>query len=163
MSNRGHSASPAWTARLPAWAQPRPAPPTGDPASRDVRSIETVLVLVVGLVLAAAVVWDVARQTRVNGRVAADKRTWEAYTHKKVKKLTVRLLLRGTTEFVCAPATSKVERPCLMIAGPTRGGLRVVQGGYFLPPKREDRYVWRYGCFGRPARVHACGGAAPPA
>jgi hypothetical protein len=161
----GRPAPPAearWTARLPAWARPRAMPSGGDPAGPDVRGIETVLVILVGCVLAAAVAWDVDRQTGVNTRVAADKATWTAYSHRKVKKLGVRLLLRGTTDFVCAPSTSKLPRLCLMIAGPTRAGRRPIQGGYYLPPKREDRFISRYACFGLPARRHLCGAKAPP-
>lgn len=150
-----------WIARLPRWARPRATPPGGDPAGRDVRSIETILVLGVGLVLAAAVVWDVARQVRVNRREDIDKKTWVAYTHKQAKNLSIRLLQRGTTDFVCSPPTSRLPRQCLMVAGATRGGLRTVQGGYYVPAQRDDRYSVRYGCFGVPARRHLCGARGP--
>jgi hypothetical protein len=146
---------------LPGWAAPRPAPADGrDPAGPSMRMIETAILILVGLVLTAAVAWDVGRQTRVNERVAADKATWRAYTHRalKGKTLTVRTLLRGTTDFACGPPVSgATQRLCLMLAGPTQASRRTIAGGYYLPLKRQDRFISRYGCFGLPARRHLCG------
>ena len=86
------------------------------------------LMLVVVFVMCPTITeTNLARQTRVNTRVAADKRTWVAYNHRKVKGLNVRLLLRGSTDFVCAPLLSKLQRPCLMISGPI--ALRAIGSG----------------------------------
>lgn len=159
---RPHSRRSPW----PAWAEPRETPPSGDPAGRDTRAIETVLVVLVGLVLAAAVVWDVVRQTHVNVRTAADRATWRAYTHRNFKNLDVRTLLRGTTDFVCASTNTQhpAARFCLMLSGPVRANRRtVIEGGYYAEPFRTDSYPYRWGCFGVPAQRHLCGlKSAPP-
>ncbi len=151
--------------RLPALLAPRSVPPSGDPAGRDVRGIETAVVLLIGLILLVAVVHDVARQTSINIRVSADKNTWRLYAHRRDKKLDVRLLPHGTTEYLCqsTPLTLSARAPrlCLMIDGPMRRGLRTVEGGYYVPPLREDRYATRTRCFGLPATRHLCGGKAP--
>lgn len=148
------------TLRLPVWAAPRNPPGDGrDPAGPNTRMIETAVLILVGLVLSAAVAWDVVRQTHVNMRAAADKATWRAYTHRDLrsKTLTVRTLLRGTTDFACGPpAAGATNRLCLMIVGPTRASRRTIAGGYYVPLKRQDRFVVRYGCFGLPARRHLC-------
>ena len=152
---------------LPEWAAPRDMPPSGDPAGRDTRAIETVIVVLIGVVLAAAVVRDVVRQTHVNERTAADRATWRAYTHRKVKNLDVRTLERGTTDFVCASTNPQrpLPRLCLMVSGPVRGGRRAIAGGYYLEPFRKDAYPYRWSCFGVPAGRSLCGlrSAPPPA
>ena len=151
-------------ARLPAWAAPRDTPSGGDPAGRDTRAIETIIVVVIGLVLAAAVIRDVVRQTHVNERTSADRATWRAYTHRKVKNLDVRTLERGTTDFVCASTNPQrpVARFCLMLSGPVRANRRTVDGGYYLAPFRKDSYPYRWGCFGVPAQRTLCGLRSPP-
>ncbi len=151
--------------RLSPRLAPRPAPAGGDPAGRDVRGIETAVVLLIGLVLLVAVVHDVSRQTSINIRVSADKSTWRLYAHRRDKKLDVRLLPHGTTDYLC-PSTplavrARAPRLCLMIDGPIRRGLRTVEGGYYVPPLRQDRYITRSGCFGLPATTHLCGAKAP--
>jgi len=153
--------------RLPRWAQPRPEA-HGDPAGRDLRGIETALLIILGLVLAVAVVHDVVLQVRLNTRESADRTTWRAYEHRYVKVLDVRTLEHGTIDFVCLPSLTKTAaereiRPCLMISGPIVNGHRTVDGGYFIPPKRADRYQYRYGCFGLPAQRQLCGLRSPPA
>lgn len=121
--------------------------------------IETAILVLIGLVLAAAVTWDVVRQTHVNERQAVDKGLWRAYTHRNLrnKTLTVRTLLRGTTDFACGPpAPRATNRLCLMITGPAAASRRTIAGGYYVPLKRQDRFAVRYGCFGLPASRHLC-------
>lgn len=154
--------------RAPAWVQARPEA-HGDPAGPETRMIETAIVILVGLILAVAVVYDVVRQVGVNTRQSADRNTWRAYTHQKRKNVSVRGLLRGDTDFVCQPAPLTAAAPteqrlCLMVIGPVRARRRTVAGGYYLQGRREDRYVNRYACFGLPATRRLCGlGTAPPA
>jgi hypothetical protein len=164
--------------RLPAWAAPRAQADGGDPAGHLVRWVETAAAIAIGLVLAVAVVHDVARQVRINKRVSADKQTWLAYAvprsipyaQSQYKRLGVRLLERGTTDFVCQPTALthvlavREQRLCLMVSGPVRSsGTRTIDGGYYVLPSREDRYANRYRCFGLMAQRHECGLKAIPA
>lgn len=152
--------------RLPAWLAPRPQADR-DPASRDVRAIESVILILLGLLLAAAVVYDVALQVRVNKRESADRATWRAYSHVTYVKtrLDVRTLERGTTDFVCrststvAAQISGQVRLCLMVSGPVVHGVRRIDGGYYIPGKRRDSFAYRWGCFGLPAEQGLCGAA----
>jgi hypothetical protein len=152
---------------LPAWAAPRNPPGDGrDPAGPSLRMIETAILILVGLVLTVAVAWDVVRQTHVNVRTAADRATWRAYAHRDLhnKTLTVRTLLRGTTDFTCGPPVrGATNRLCLMMVGPTHVSRRTVAGGYYVPLKRQDRFIVRYGCFGLAASRHLCAHRTAPA
>lgn len=153
--------------RLPRWAAPR-AQGDRDPAGRDVRAIETTIMVLIGLLLAVAVTYDVVLQVRLNTRETADRATWRAYEHVSYVKtrLDVRTLEHGTTDFVCR-STSTVAtqiahqvRQCLMISGPTVNDRRQIDGGYYLAPKASDRFLYRYGCFGLPAERKLCGAAS---
>ncbi len=166
MSSTSATAETTRRPRLPAWIAPRPQSDR-DPASRDVRAIETTILVLLGLLLAAAVVWDVVLQVRLNKREFADRVTWLAYAHvADIKtRLDIRPLERGTTDYVCrATSTNATQalhqvRLCLMISGPAVRGRRHVDGGYYIPPKRRDLYSYRYGCFGVPAENAFCGAA----
>lgn len=170
MSSPSTTAGPSRRLRLPDWAAPRPQGDR-DPASRDVRAIESAILLLVGLLLAAAVVYDVALQVRLNTRESADRATWRAYAHVTYVKtrLDVRTLEHGNTDFVCR-STSTVAaqaahqvRLCLMISGATVNDRRTIDGGYYIPPRAADRYSYRYGCFGLPAQRALCGAASAAA
>jgi hypothetical protein len=135
-----------------------------------VRLIETTLLILFGLLLAAATVNDIARQTHVNQRLIDDVRTWRAYTHHDYHNLTIEQALfgeRSQREVVCgntAPGEPKSRvQICLAIWGPVAGGRRVVHGGWYLPANsEEDLRRHRYGCFG-PASRGMCPTAAQAA
>jgi len=167
MSAPSTAAGPPRRLRLPSWAAPRPQRER-DPASRDVRTIESTILVLIGLLLAVAVVYDVVHQVRLNTRESADRATWRTFAHvSDVKtRLDVRTLERGTTDFVCR-STSTVAaiaahqlRLCLMISGPIVDGRRHIDGGYYIPPQTSDRYAYRYGCFGLPAQRALCGASS---
>jgi hypothetical protein len=140
----------AW---LPAWLRPLREERHGT-GSR--RLVETTLLLIVGLILAVASVNDLVRAVHVNQRLIADLRTWRHYTGHDYKNISTDQELLGTAtkrDVLCGntePGPPK-RRPqiCLVIAGPTRNGMREVLGGWYLPPDIEDDVrSLRHGCFG---------------
>jgi cell division protein FtsL len=128
-----------------------------------VRLIETTLLVLLGLLLAAATVHDVVRQTHVNQRLIYDLHSWRAYTHHDYHNLSIEQTLfgeRSQREVVCGNTTPGAPKSrtqiCLAIWGPVRDGRRAVHGGWYLPPKtEEDLRRHRYGCFG-PASAGIC-------
>jgi hypothetical protein len=166
MSSPAASAPAPRRSWLPAWAAHRPEGER-DPASRDVRAVETTIIALIGLLLAVAVVYDVVHQVKLNTRTTADRATWRAYEHVSDPKtrLDVRTPLRGTTDYVCR-STSTVAavalhqvRLCLQVSGPNVNDRRRIEGGYYLAPHASDRAPYRYGCFGAPADESLCGAA----
>jgi hypothetical protein len=121
-----------------------------------VRLIETTVLVLAGLLLAAATLADVHRQVHINQRLIADELTWRAYTGHDYHNLAIdqRLLGEGSQhEVVCgntAPGAPKSQKQiCLAIWGPVVNGKRTIHGGWRLPPKLEqDVRSKRYGCFG---------------
>lgn len=124
------------------------------------RLIETTLLVLLGVLLAAATINDVVRQTHTNQRLIADLRTWRVYTRHDFRDLSIEQTLYGEAgeraqrEVVCGntlagPPKTKTQL-CLAIAGPVRAGRRSVQGGWYLPAHTdEDLRRYRYGCFGQ--------------
>jgi hypothetical protein len=129
------------------------------------RLIETTLLILLGLLLAAATINDVARQTHVNQRLIDDLHTWRLYTHHDYRNLSIEQTLygeRSQREVVCGNTTPGAPKArvqiCLAIWGPTVDGKRVVHGGWYLPADtEEDLRRHRYGCFG-PATRGMCPG-----
>jgi hypothetical protein len=127
------------------------------------RLIETTLLVLIGLLLAAATINDVARQTHVNQRLIDDLSTWRAYTHHNYHNLSIEQTLfgeRSQREVVCGNTTPGAPKTrvqlCLAIWGPVTDGKRVVHGGWYLPAHtEEDLRRHRYGCFG-PASAGLC-------
>jgi hypothetical protein len=146
-------------AGLPGWARPRDVEPRG---TGQTRLVETTVLLLVGLLLVVATVNDVVRQTHVNHRLAADLRTWRAYTGHAYHNLSVEQNQsgRGTREVICGNTTpgGPKERVqiCLLIIGAVVDGRRTVAGGWYLPAKHEDTRGSRYGCFGSAAGARLC-------
>jgi cell division protein FtsL len=129
---------------------------------RRVRLIETTLLVLVGILLAAGVVNDVVRQTHVNHRLIADLRTWRTTTGHDYHNLTVEQTVFGetsTTDVVCGntiPGAPKSKvQVCYVVGGPTVDGRREVRGGWYLPAyAEEDLPTARYGCFGPDGAGH---------
>jgi hypothetical protein len=145
--------------RAPGWL---PASAAERPASAGTRRAETAVLVLIGVLLATATINDLVRQTHVNHRLVADKRTWRAYTRHDYKNLSVSQDVRGlsTREIVCgntAPGGLKARvQLCLVITGPVRDGRRSVSGGWYLPPRLEDERRYRYACFGPAAAEGRC-------
>jgi len=153
-------------ARLPAWARPleRERPGHG-----SLRLAETTILVLVGLLLATAVIHDLAQQTRVNHRLIADLGTWRTVTGHRYHNLTVEQDIKQHTsrQTVCGNVSPGAPRErtqvCLLISGPVVGGHRIVQGGYYRPARTFDLRPYRYACFGRASAGGLCGAKAPPA
>lgn len=132
------------------------------------RTVETAILVLIGVLLAVATVHDVSRQVRVNHRLIADLSTWRALTGHHYHNLSVEQNVehRGTREVVCgntSPGAPKSRvRVCLVMTGPVAAGRRTVRGGYYLPPKVEDLRGYRYACFGAARREGLCGMTATP-
>jgi hypothetical protein len=161
VSGRATPAAPAHTGRwgrLPERLRPRAEPGQ----SRRLWRIETLLLMLIGLVLAVATVNDLARQAHTNERLNADLRTWRHYTRHDYRNVSIDQETLGANsrrEVLCGntspgPPGSKPQI-CLGVWGPTTHGLRTVHGGWYLPPYSEDLPSRRYGCFGQ-AGLHRC-------
>jgi hypothetical protein len=123
---------------------------------------ETIVLVVVGLLLAIATVNDVVLDTHVNHRLVADLRTWREYTGHDYKNISTEQDVRKftTTDVVCGNTTPGPPKErtqlCLQLTGRVSRGRRAAPGGWYLPPKAEDLHRYRYGCFGPPKRQGAC-------
>jgi hypothetical protein len=146
-------------ARLPAGLRPHDREPRG---SGQLRLVETVVLLLAGLLLAIATVNDVVLDTHVNHRLNADLRTWRAYTGHAYKNVSTEqdVLHFTTTDVVCGNTTPGPPKQrtqiCLQLTGPVVRGYRAARGGWYLPPRAEDLHRYRYGCFGPPKLQGRC-------
>jgi hypothetical protein len=146
-------------ARLPPRLRPLEQEPPG--GVRGWR-IETVAMLLVFALLAVATVNDVVRSTHVNHRLVADLRTWREYTGHDYKNVSTEQDVKHftTTDVVCGntvPGPPKERTQlCLVMTGPVVDGRRVARGGWYVPPKHENLYRYRYGCFGTAKTRGAC-------
>jgi hypothetical protein len=124
--------------------------------------IETTVLILVGLLLAIAVVNDVVLGTHVNHRLSADLRTWRAYSGHDYKNVSTEedLYHHTTIDLVCGNTTPGPPKErtqlCLELTGPVVGGRRAARGGWYLPPRHEDLRRYRYGCFGPPKAKGEC-------
>jgi hypothetical protein len=145
---------------LPASLRPRTLDPVAGIPSGRTWLIETIVLVLVGLLLAVATVNDVARQRGVNERLIADLHTWRLYTGHDFHNVSADQELLGATsgkEVVCGNTTPgpPKARPqiCLAVWGPVVHGARTVHGGWYLPAKvQDDVRAERYGCFGAAGR-----------
>jgi hypothetical protein len=134
----------------------------------NLRLIETTVVVFVGLLLAVATAYDVARQVHVNHRLIADLHTWRTLTGHPYHNLSPEQNVegRGTRDVVCGNTTPGAPgarlQLCLVMTGPVVQGRRSVHGGYYLLPKVADLRRYRYACFGSAKRTQLCGLATPP-
>jgi hypothetical protein len=145
--------------RLPPRLRPRDRELPG--SGRQWR-IETAVLILVGLLLAIAVVNDVVLGTHVNHRLSADLRTWRSYTGHDYKNVSTEqdVLHFTTVDVVCGntvPGPPKERtQVCLQMTGPVSAGRRMVSGGWYVGPKHEDLRRYRYGCFGAPKARGDC-------
>ncbi|MHB8234798.1 MAG: hypothetical protein ACYDHT_09120 [Solirubrobacteraceae bacterium] len=148
----------AWD-RLPPRLRPLESEP---PGGRRRRRAETVVLVLVGLLLAIATVNDVVLDTHVNHRLVADLRTWREYTGHNYKNVSTEQDVRKftTTDVVCGNTTPGPPKErtqlCLQVTGPVVNGRRAARGGWYLPPRSDDLKRYRYGCFGPPKSQGAC-------
>lgn len=152
MSGESPTAARERRQTLPEWLRPRAVQA---PGHGRMQLIETTLLLLLALLLVVATLNDVARQAGTNHRLIADLHTWRTYSGHAYRNLSVDQEVFGPStqrDVVCgntSPGAPKARiQLCLAIWGPTRGGLRTVHGGWYLPPKSEDQRADRYGCFG---------------
>src|SRR5690242_16764142 len=114
--------------------------------------IETAAMVLVFLLLAIATVNDVVLGTHVNHRLVADLRTWREHTGHDYKNVSTEQDVKHytTTDVVCGntvPGPPKERtQVCLQMTGPVIHGRRAARGGWYLPPKHENLYRYRYGC-----------------
>ena len=145
--------------RLPAQLRPRDAE---QPGSGRLWRVETVVLLLVGLLLAIATVNDVVLATHTNHRLVVDLRTWRHYTGHNYKNVSAEQDIRKytTTDVVCGNTTPGPPKEriqlCLQVTGPSVNGLRTARGGWYLPPKADNLHRYRYGCFGPPKQQGVC-------
>jgi hypothetical protein len=144
------------------WLPPRLRPRESEPVGRGRQwRVETLVLLVVGLLLAIATVNDVVLNTHVNHRLVADLHTWREYTGHDYKNISSEQDVRNftTTDVVCGntvpgPPKERIQL-CLQLTGPVVNGRRAARGGWYLPPG-QDLKRFRYGCFGPPKPQGAC-------
>jgi hypothetical protein len=122
----------------------------------ELRLLETLVLVLVGVVLATATINDLARQAGINHRLVADLATWRHYTGHDYHNISIDQETLGVDkhrEVLCgntSPGAPKSRTQiCLAIWGPVVDGMRTVHGGWYLPAYVEnDLPDERYGCFG---------------
>jgi hypothetical protein len=144
-------------ARLPRWLAPRAEQPTGPRLWR----IETVVLIVVGLLLAVASINDLVLTVHNNRQLVADRNTWRHYTHRDYFNVSAAALTVGQPlDLSCANATpgppGERTQICILLKGPIKHGLRPVLGGFRLPARTGDYPSNRYGCYGIALTEHLC-------
>jgi hypothetical protein len=125
--------------------------------------VEGLVMIAVGLLLAAAVARDVARHIGIEKRAIVDRHTFRVYVHRpKLKKISVAPPKRGTVDKVCGqPSSGSQQRLCLFMGGPAHVPLREIRGGYHLPLLKPDRARFRWGCYGVAQAHHLCAAPTP--
>ena len=129
------------------------APRDVDVSSRRLWRVETVALVLAGLVLAVLAFNDIFWSVQDAGVLVADQQTWRHYTgHDYFNVSAGRLVFNGPIDVSCADATPGApgERTqiCLIMKGPAVAGLRTVVGGWRIPPRTGDFARHRYDCFG---------------
>ncbi|HXB63747.1 MAG TPA: hypothetical protein VNV42_02615 [Solirubrobacteraceae bacterium] len=165
MSASAPTAPPDRWRRLPEWLRPRDTERRG---RGDLRRVESTLLVLAFLLLAAATVYDVVRQVHVNERLSVDLHTWRAITGNDLKNISIEqdLAHYTTRDVLCGnlgagpPGTQ--PQVCLIITGPTARGMRAAKGGFYLPPYFQDKRTNRYACWGTAVGENLCGLSTPP-
>ncbi|HEX2702317.1 MAG TPA: hypothetical protein VHM72_02660 [Solirubrobacteraceae bacterium] len=145
------------TERLPAWLAPR----AEDSPKRRLWRVETIALIIVGLVLAVAAINDVFYSVHASARLVADQNTWRHYTHRDYFNVSAGPLVVGMSEDLsCANATpappGERTQICILLDGPVVNGLRSVVGGWRLPARTGDFPAARYDCYGAGAAKALC-------
>lgn len=165
MSSSPRPSKPSLGGLIPSWARPLERERIG---SGNLRLTETTLVVVFGLLLATATIHDLVQQTHVNHRLVVDLRSWRKATGHDYHNLNVEQDVKSftTRDVVCGNvspgAPDERTQVCLILAGPTIGGERAIDGGYYLSPYVGDAYDNRYGCFGSAVSDGLCGLSSSP-
>ena len=97
----------------------------------DLRLVETLVLVLVGIVLATATINDLVRQAGINHRLVADLATWRHYTGHDYRNIAVDQEAFGVAskrEVLCgntSPGAPKTRTQiCLTIWGPVVNGMR---------------------------------------
>lgn len=155
--------------RLPAPIRPR----TRDRESVRRRRFELILLVAVAILLAVGSFYDVTRQVGIDTRLTADIETWRELSGYNWKHVSIEQDEKHYTKHDVAcgnlPEGKKGEgkvgtrtQLCFVMVGPVLEGRRKTHTGFFLPPKKGDHSVNRYGCFGVAMKHYPCQGQAPP-
>ncbi len=163
---------PAAVAGWRQWLRPRSDERLG---RGEVRLIETVVLVLVGVFLAVATIHDVARQVPMGERLSADLESWRAIVgvpyHNPLIEQDVKHYT--TRDIVCADL--EIGKPlgepqvCLIFTGPVRDRRRVAYGGFHLLAEGTDVHEpvldvpkYRYACWGTAVAEGLCEAKAPP-
>jgi hypothetical protein len=143
--------------RLPAWLAPREHDSTG----RRVWRVETVALILVGLLLAVAAINDIFWSVNSSAQFVADQSTWRHYTGRDYYNVSAGALVVGRSpDISCANSTpgppGERTQICLLIDGAIVHGRRSVVGGWRLPARTGDFPAERYDCFGEGATRSLC-------
>jgi len=143
--------------RLPAWLAPREHDCTG----RRVWRVETVALILVGLLLAVAAINDIFYSVNAAAQLVADQTTWRHYTGRDYYNVSAGALVVGRApDISCANSApgppGERTQICLLIDGTIVHGLRSVVGGWRLPARTGDFPAKRYDCFGEGAAKALC-------
>lgn len=162
-------ARPGWLR----WLLGRSDANAGSPSNRDLRLIETAILIVAGLVLAVATANDIGRAVHITERIKVDQHSYRVYMHTKggvttpIRKVSITPAVYGKRDTACSPPIGTAHgSACLMLDGPAAGTgprrVRTVVGGFRLLPNARNRFGARYACFGLAAQLRLCGAQPPP-
>jgi hypothetical protein len=165
--------APGGRLRLPPWLAPRDEERRG---RGEQRLVETLVLVLVGLVLAVATIHDLSRSVGIGDRLASDLETWRAIEGVKYHNPLIEQDIKTytTRDIVCANrAEGKPEgtvQVCLVFTGPVlHGDRRAAHGGWYLVAAGKDEHEpvlnyreYRYGCFGTAIAEDACAWTKPP-
>jgi hypothetical protein len=143
--------------RLP----PGLAPREHDAPNRRLWRVETLVLLLVGAVIAVASFNDIGWTVDYTGRLVADQVTWRHYTQRDTPSVGVGPLVVGQPEdTACGDATpgppEERTQICVLLDGPVVHGLRTVIGGWRLAARADNIPVARYDCYGAGATKALC-------
>ncbi len=143
--------------RLPPWLAPREQ----DSSGRRLWRIETIVLILVGLILVVASSNDIFWSVDNSAKLVADQTTWREYTHRDYFNVAAAPLVVGQSlDVACANASpgppGERTQICILIDGPIVNGVRKVVGGWRLPARTGDFADSRDDCFGAGATQTLC-------